>query len=236
MNLIIKNKVNLIKWLRGDGYILQHVQSKELITMGEYMKLKSISDPGTLITDLLDLMVHKGDDVCVDFLDLLKEDAVNEGSPELRDWIKSEKIPEIKADFQHSTQSSGNSVTITGSSGSNIDTPVIIGSVIKSLNINTQFTNGKTTDVMRNVYQEFLEKNWSELINKVKAVDRIIDDLSLTGEMAANVRVEKTDQAKMRKLLEYTTSKTAARHLVDALYKHAADVMEDMEAFKILPN
>lgn len=86
------------------------------------------------------------------------------------------------------------------------------------------------------VYQEFLEKNWSELINKVKAVDRIIDDLSLTGEMAANVRVEKTDQAKMRKLLEYTTSKTAARHLVDALYKHAADVMEDMEAFKILPN
>ncbi|KAK2849813.1 hypothetical protein Q7C36_008596 [Tachysurus vachellii] len=222
MDLIINKKVKLIKWLRGDEFILQHVQSKKLINGDEYMKLKSISDPGTQIRDLLDLMVQKGDRVCVDFLDLLKEDDVNEGSPELRDWIKSQGI----------------SMNIKGESGSNICTPVIIGAAINSININTQFTNLKTKDVMRNDrtqnnptitdYEKFLETNKSKLIDKVKAVDRIIDDLSLHGEMAANMRAEKTDQAKMRILLEYTTSKTAARLLVDALNKHAADVMEDL--------
>ncbi|XP_027006746.2 uncharacterized protein LOC113645400 [Tachysurus fulvidraco] len=239
MNLIINKKVNLIKWLRGDDFILQHVQSKKLITMDEYQKLKSISDPGTLITDLLDLMVQKGDRVCVGFLDLLNEDDVNESSPELRDWIKSVKIPEIKADSQHSTQSSGSSVNITGSSGSSIGAPVIIGAKINSLNINTQLTSGKTTDVMRNDrtqnsnpritdYQGFLKTNRSKLIDKVKVVDRIVDVLGLADEMAANVRAEKTDQAKMRKLLDYTTTKSAARRLFDALNEHAADVMEDL--------
>lgn len=89
MDIITSNKVKLIKWLRVDGYILQHVQSKKLINMDEYMKLKQIRDPGIQIMDLLDLMLLQGDRKCVDFLDLLKEDDVNGSSPELRDWIKS---------------------------------------------------------------------------------------------------------------------------------------------------
>ncbi|KAK3569069.1 hypothetical protein QTP86_021524, partial [Hemibagrus guttatus] len=195
MNIITSNKVKLIKWLRVDGYILQHVQSKKLINMDEYMKLKPIPDTGKQIMDLLDLMLLKGDRKCVEFLDLLKEDDVNESSPELREWITSVNTSGIKEDLQFSTQ--------------NPD---------RTLN-----NYPKTKD-----NQEFLRKNRGELIDKVKTVDRIIDDLHLTGEMAANVRAEKTDQAKMRRLLDYTNSRTAARHLVDALNKHAADVMEDL--------
>ncbi|MCJ8732798.1 hypothetical protein PDJAM_G00215410 [Pangasius djambal] len=76
--------------------------------------------------------------------------------------------------------------------------------------------------------QKFLKRNQGKLIDNVKNVDRIVDDLNLGDEMAANVRAERTDQAKMRKLLEYTKSTSAANLLVDALNKHAADVMEDL--------
>lgn len=89
MEIIKKNKVKLIRWLRSDNLILQHVQSENLITTDEYTKLKMISDPGTQITELLDLMLQKENKVCFKFLELLKDDDVNESSPALREWIKS---------------------------------------------------------------------------------------------------------------------------------------------------
>lgn len=87
MDIIIKNKVKLIRWLSANLLILQHVHSKKLITTDEYTGLKNIADPCTQITELLDLILRKGGNFCIKFLSLLKEDDVNECSPDLRKWI-----------------------------------------------------------------------------------------------------------------------------------------------------
>ncbi|MCJ8732799.1 hypothetical protein PDJAM_G00215420, partial [Pangasius djambal] len=136
MDIITSKKVKLIKWLREDKYILQHVQSKMLITMDEYTKLKNISDPGTQVMELLDLMLVKGQGVCINFLDLLKEDDVNEGSPELKEWISSVNTSEIKAAPQSSVQSSGSSVIISAHDFSNTCTPIISNSQISGFSMN----------------------------------------------------------------------------------------------------
>ncbi|XP_026768599.3 nucleoprotein TPR isoform X3 [Pangasianodon hypophthalmus] len=77
----------------------------------------------------------------------------------------------------------------------------------------------------------FLKKHRAELINKVKNVVRIVDYLELSSENAAIVRAQVTDQERMRKLLEFTTSKRAAEHLIKVLVEQVGDVMEDLNEF-----
>ncbi|XP_036417763.1 protein mono-ADP-ribosyltransferase PARP14-like isoform X4 [Colossoma macropomum] len=89
MDLIILNKVNFIKWLREDLLILQHVQSRKLVTMDEYTKLKNIRDSSERINELLDTILSKGNLFCLNFLNLLKEDGVNASSPQLKEWIST---------------------------------------------------------------------------------------------------------------------------------------------------
>ncbi|MCJ8732869.1 hypothetical protein PDJAM_G00216550 [Pangasius djambal] len=74
----------------------------------------------------------------------------------------------------------------------------------------------------------FLKNHRAELIDKVKNVVRIVDYLELSSENAAIVRAQVTDQGQMRKLLEFTTSKRAAEHLIKVLLEQVADVMEDL--------
>lgn len=77
----------------------------------------------------------------------------------------------------------------------------------------------------------FLKTHRVELIAKVKNVERILDYLELPREDAAIVQAQLTDQAKMRKLLDFTTSKRAAELLVHVLEKQVGDVMEDLNDF-----
>ncbi|XP_053482211.1 uncharacterized protein LOC128608492 isoform X3 [Ictalurus furcatus] len=74
----------------------------------------------------------------------------------------------------------------------------------------------------------FLRKNNVKLIDGVKNVPEILDRLELSNEKAAIVRAERTDQERMRKLLEFTTSTHGAKFLVTALWSCASDVMEDL--------
>lgn len=87
MDIIQDKKVKLIEWLSGEELIIQHVHSRKLITMSEYMTLKSIKDPIAKVTELLDNILKKGDPCCVEFLELLKKDDVNESRPALKEWI-----------------------------------------------------------------------------------------------------------------------------------------------------
>ncbi|XP_048021103.1 NACHT, LRR and PYD domains-containing protein 1 homolog isoform X2 [Megalobrama amblycephala] len=88
--VLLKSKLELINWLRLDPTcILQHVQAKELITQPEYEELKSMTVPRNMVIKLLDIILGKGENVCRDFLILLKDDKVNEISPELSKWIKT---------------------------------------------------------------------------------------------------------------------------------------------------
>ncbi|XP_053483394.1 uncharacterized protein LOC128609076 [Ictalurus furcatus] len=191
MDIIQDKKVQLIEWLSGEELIIQHVHSRKLITMSEYLKLKSIQDPIAKVTELLDIILKKGDPCCIGFLELLKKDDVNESRPALKEWIRTVNTSALKDKKKDSNTS--------------------------------QADTAETAD-----NQEFLRKNRGKLIDNVKTVHRIVDDLHFTNEMAANVQAEKTEQAKMRKVLEYTNSKIAAQLLVAALWKHAKDVMEEL--------
>ncbi|KAK3543980.1 hypothetical protein QTP70_032741, partial [Hemibagrus guttatus] len=92
---------------------------------------------------------------------------------------------------------------------------------------NTQADNESIAEIT-DEYLLFLKDHRAELIDKVKNVVRIVDDLELPDEKAAIVRAQLTDQAMMRKLLEFTTSKRAAERLLHVLWEQADDVMEDL--------
>ncbi|XP_046697104.1 uncharacterized protein LOC124380293 [Silurus meridionalis] len=77
----------------------------------------------------------------------------------------------------------------------------------------------------------FLKTQRPELIDKIKNVVGILDHLELSREKEAIVRAETTDQARMRKLLDFTTSTHAAKRLLQVLWKQAGDVMEDLEDY-----
>uniref|UniRef100_A0A672RW65 CARD domain-containing protein n=1 Tax=Sinocyclocheilus grahami TaxID=75366 RepID=A0A672RW65_SINGR len=88
--IIVKNKLNLIKWLSSDHVILlQHVQVNQLIPTAQYRELMDMTGKDRVVIKLLDIILGKGENVCRDFLDLLKNDDVNELYPELRGWIKT---------------------------------------------------------------------------------------------------------------------------------------------------
>uniref|UniRef100_A0A671MQI9 CARD domain-containing protein n=1 Tax=Sinocyclocheilus anshuiensis TaxID=1608454 RepID=A0A671MQI9_9TELE len=88
--IIVKNKLNLIKWLSSDHVILlQHVQVNQLIPTAQYRELMDMTGKDRVVIKLLDIILGKGENVCRDFLDLLKNDDVNEFYPELREWIKT---------------------------------------------------------------------------------------------------------------------------------------------------
>ncbi|XP_057192748.1 uncharacterized protein si:dkey-10c21.1 isoform X2 [Triplophysa rosa] len=186
--IVLKNKPKLIDWLSGDHIgILQHVQSREFITDAEYDMLKYISVPRKQVIELMDIILGKGEKVCREFLKMLKEDDVNEFSPQLRDWIKT----------VNNSDTTDNAAQTTP---------------------RAQVTN----------CEEFLKKKMSPLVQGVKHIDLIVDDLGLHPESVANIRAQATDQNKMRKLLDYINSKTIAERLVDALFRHESDLMNDL--------
>ncbi|XP_047670923.1 uncharacterized protein LOC113637773 [Tachysurus fulvidraco] len=74
----------------------------------------------------------------------------------------------------------------------------------------------------------FLKDKRVQLISRIKNVTEIVDHLDLTGEQAAKVRAEKTEQEKMRMLLDFIQSTSAAENLVLSLWDLASDIMEDL--------
>ncbi|XP_051565117.1 uncharacterized protein si:dkey-10c21.1 isoform X2 [Myxocyprinus asiaticus] len=203
MEIILKeNKIKLIRWLSADTLILQHVQSANLITNTEYEKLKSITVPTDKTIELLDIILRKGENVCREFLDLLKKDDVNEMYPELRNWVKTVKISETT----NRAGSQGTQITIQKTErGEPSDNRPIQG------------------------FKKFLKSNTSDLVQNVKNIDPILDDLNLHDEQLANVRVLTTNQAKMRKLLDYMNCESIAERLFNALLEHEEDLMKELQ-------
>uniref|UniRef100_A0A671KT19 CARD domain-containing protein n=1 Tax=Sinocyclocheilus anshuiensis TaxID=1608454 RepID=A0A671KT19_9TELE len=66
--------------------------------------------------------------------------------------------------------------------------------------------------------QMFLKKKFSLLVQNVKNIDPIIDDLvDLHAESVANVRAKSTDQEKMRKLLEQLLKVVLFTHQISSM-------------------
>ncbi|XP_058642790.1 uncharacterized protein si:dkey-10c21.1 isoform X2 [Onychostoma macrolepis] len=238
--IVLQNKPKLIKWLSLDHIIvLQHVQAKKLITMSQYRDLKEMKAKDRVI-QLLDIILERGENACRDFLYLLKEDDVNEISPELSDWIKTVDTEETT----NMTEQSGIQVTCknSASGGGSIIAPVITGGNLSSFEMNTTVAPSGRQVVQTNYqksdrdcehrpiqdYQRFLKENTSKLIQKVKNFDPIIDDLDLHDELVANVRAKPTDQEKMRKLLTCVNCESIAKDLFNALCEHEKRLMNEL--------
>ncbi|KAL6484440.1 hypothetical protein MHYP_G00064850 [Metynnis hypsauchen] len=243
-NIIKSKKPDLIKWLSLNEMILHELQSKQLITDDEYEQLKQFKERNgmkNMIGELLDRIMKKGPSVCGQFLDLLRDENVNESCPELRDWITTLNTSGRSAVSGTSSSSAGKRVCIQADGGSNVFAPVYSNMSMGNFSMNVNMgqpcihyannPNSSTSHAGNQTIadnKEFLRINRCALIDNVKNVVRITDDLQLTNEMRSIVQTEPTEQAKMRKVLEFTNSTTAAKRLVDALWKHAGDVMEDL--------
>ncbi|XP_051565116.1 uncharacterized protein si:dkey-10c21.1 isoform X1 [Myxocyprinus asiaticus] len=243
MEIILKeNKIKLIRWLSADTLILQHVQSANLITNTEYEKLKSITVPTDKTIELLDIILRKGENVCREFLDLLKKDDVNEMYPELRNWVKTVKISETT----NRAGSQGTQITsnICASDESSVFAPSLTNSHLGSINMNMVVNSGRPVVVKKfqktergepsdnrpiQGFKKFLKSNTSDLVQNVKNIDPILDDLNLHDEQLANVRVLTTNQAKMRKLLDYMNCESIAERLFNALLEHEEDLMKELQ-------
>ncbi|XP_048050431.1 uncharacterized protein si:dkey-10c21.1 isoform X2 [Megalobrama amblycephala] len=208
MEKVIKdNKPELIDWLKSDSLIiLQHVQAKGLITALEYDKLKSITIPSYMVIELLDFILVKGENACRDFLILLKKDNVNEFSPELRKWIET-------VDTSETANTAGHS-----------------GIQVTSQKPDRDCERRENGSRSIQDYQKFLKDNNSQLVQKVKNIDPIIDDLIkfLHDESIANVRANPTLQKKMRELLGCVNCESIAKAIVDALFKHEESLMKEL--------
>ncbi|XP_016375718.1 uncharacterized protein LOC107714395 isoform X2 [Sinocyclocheilus rhinocerous] len=260
--IILENKPKLIKWLSSDSELfLQYVQAKKLITMSQYSELMDMTAKERVIIRLLDIILGRGENVCRKFLDLLKDDDVNEISPELREWIKTVDTKDQKTEKDCKRRESGDRpiqetanmtrhsgiqviCNISASDGSFINSPVITGRSLCPIEFDTTAAPSGRSDVQA-IYQKpdrdcqqrpiqdcqmFLKKNFSLLVQNVKNIDPIIDDLvDLHAESVANVRAKSTDQEKMRKLLGCVNCESIAKDLVIALYKHEKPLMNELQ-------
>ncbi|XP_067300523.1 uncharacterized protein si:dkey-10c21.1 isoform X2 [Pseudorasbora parva] len=140
---------------------------------------------------------------------------------------------------------SGSQVTskISASNGSHVFSPIIAGSTVGSLQMNigpsgrsnvpANFQKPERDSERRKIqdHQKFLKANTSQLVQKVKNIDPIIDDLilGLHNEAIANVRANPTRQQKMRELLDCVNCESIAKDLVEALFKHEESLMKELQ-------
>lgn len=88
MRKIKEHKVELINCLMGDLFILQCVDAKGILSPRQYGKLKHSSNPEQTVTNLIDLLMSKGEETCDHFLQILKDPKVDATYPQLKDIIK----------------------------------------------------------------------------------------------------------------------------------------------------
>ncbi|XP_072539794.1 caspase-8-like [Salminus brasiliensis] len=86
MQTLRNKKVFLIDTLAADSsYVLQYAEQNEVITRREYNNLNHPNHTQeAIITNLLDKVMNKGDGKCLEFLNLLKHEKLQETFPELQ--------------------------------------------------------------------------------------------------------------------------------------------------------
>lgn len=84
---IKEHKVELINCLMGDVFILQCVHAKGILSPRQYGNLKHSSNPEQTVTNLIDLLMSKGEETCDQFLQILKDPEVDATYPQLKNII-----------------------------------------------------------------------------------------------------------------------------------------------------
>ncbi|KAM9468618.1 uncharacterized protein Hap1MRO34_013261 isoform 1-T2 [Clarias gariepinus] len=93
METVRKNKPFLINTLSTDAStVLQHVQSDDVILQRDYDDLKQPNHTGrTIITNLLDILMRRGDETCRKFLKVLEKKELQDNFPQLKDLFTPEQ-------------------------------------------------------------------------------------------------------------------------------------------------
>ncbi|GCC26893.1 uncharacterized protein [Chiloscyllium punctatum] len=239
MEDIRRSKLNLLQWLTNDpDFILQVVQEDGLITQREYQKLKAENDPEKRIINLLDIVIGKGSLSCENFIRILQKDKVKETYPKLTEWL-SHREQAVKPSGQHfinaDVHAAGGSFVVCPIiqtnqtlSTPNVSIPLNINSSKNDRSLPNSLTLGSTKEISVKELEDkvtdkksFLFSNWGSLVQKVKHVDELADQMmgyGLTNEMYSEILSCKTSQEKMRKLLQYsTTTDVVSGHLFSAL-------------------
>uniref|UniRef100_A0A3Q3LQ14 Zgc:174906 n=1 Tax=Mastacembelus armatus TaxID=205130 RepID=A0A3Q3LQ14_9TELE len=81
-NLLRTQKVALIEVLSADAdFVLQHADSRGLLSLHSYRQLKACRGPSEKVTDLIDLIIQTGPEAAQGLLELLKDQALQETFP-----------------------------------------------------------------------------------------------------------------------------------------------------------
>lgn len=98
IQLLRSQKARLIEILSGDAdFVLQHADSRCLLSLHGYQQVKACRIPSEKVTDLLDHIIQRGPEAARGLLELLNDKALQETFPMLR-FVK---------DLQVNTLSSG---------------------------------------------------------------------------------------------------------------------------------
>ncbi|XP_049921957.1 uncharacterized protein zgc:174906 [Epinephelus moara] len=85
IQLLRRQKVKLIEILSADAdFVLQHADSRCLLSVHGYQQVKSCRVPSEKVTDLLDHIIHRGPEAAQGLLELLNDQALQETFPLLR--------------------------------------------------------------------------------------------------------------------------------------------------------
>ncbi|XP_030641387.1 NACHT, LRR and PYD domains-containing protein 3-like [Chanos chanos] len=100
MQTLREKKTRLIQILSADiGFVLQHVQEKDLITDREYKNLSVPSHSNEQISiNLLDKLMDKGEETCQKFISLMKESDIVATFPKLKDLFPTQTA-ELRQDL-----------------------------------------------------------------------------------------------------------------------------------------
>ncbi|KAM6929368.1 uncharacterized protein PEZ65_008639 isoform 2-T3 [Lycodopsis pacificus] len=92
IQLLRSQKVKLIEILRADAdFVLQHADSRCLLSLYDYERVKACRVPSEKVTDLLDHIIQRGPEAARDLLELLNDKALQDTFPMLR-FIKDVQV------------------------------------------------------------------------------------------------------------------------------------------------
>lgn len=89
--LLRTQKVRLIDILSADAdFVLQHAHSRHLLSRPGYQRVKACRTPTEKVTDLLDHIIQRGPKPAQGFLELLKDEDLQETFPRLNELQEQE--------------------------------------------------------------------------------------------------------------------------------------------------
>ncbi|KAF7711255.1 hypothetical protein HF521_000266 [Silurus meridionalis] len=181
MQTVLEKKVFLINTLSADSsFILQYAQQDKIITKREYNNLNHRNHTSEqIVTNLLDTVMNKGDQMCHKFVTLLKQGEIHENYPELLQYFPpvpkshNQDIPDHEGQvlpinpYRMSSNPRGHCLIINNVDfvtpsktryGSNIDEESL-KEVFQWLGFSLDVYKNQTAEQMKNLLKNFSQKH-----------------------------------------------------------------------------